>query len=89
MESDYKYPVNIGSSEMVSINDLVAMISKTANKKVTLKYIKGPMGVRGRNSENTLIEEKLGWSPDYPLKKGIEKTYKWINKQVFSSSCLA
>ena len=86
MDSDYKYPVNIGSSEMVSINNLVAMISKTANKKVTLKHIKGPMGVRGRNSENTLIKEKLGWSPDYPLKKGIEKTYEWINKQVFLSS---
>ena len=87
MDSDYKYPINIGSSELVSINDLVTMVSKIANKKVTVKHIEGPIGVRGRNSDNTLIKEKLGWAPNYPLKKGIKKTYEWITKQVRLSLC--
>lgn len=75
-------PVNIGSSEMVSINDLVKKVSRIAKKKVIIKNIPGPMGVRGRNSDNTLIEKKLKWKPSLPLIKGLEKTYKWIEEQV-------
>jgi len=79
MDSDFIGPVNIGSDEMVSINQLAKIAMKIANKKLSVKHIPGPLGVRGRNSDNNLIKEKLNWAPSYPLKKGIEKTYKWIN----------
>ena len=83
MESkDFFGPVNIGSEEMVSINQLAEMAMNIAGKKLIIKHIPGPLGVRGRNSDNSLIKEKLGWAPNYPLIKGIEKTYKWINQQV-------
>tara|TARA_Y100000310_G_C20671621_1_gene810612 strand:- start:758 stop:1756 length:999 start_codon:yes stop_codon:yes gene_type:complete len=82
MESDFIGPVNIGSDEMVTINNLVKITSEVANKKIFIKHIEGPLGVRGRNSENTLIKEKLGWAPNYTLKEGMEKTYKWILKQI-------
>lgn len=75
-------PVNIGSEEMVSINELAQMAMDIAGKKMTIEHIPGPLGVRGRNSDNRLIKEKLGWEPNYPLKKGMETTYSWINKQV-------
>ena len=74
--------LNVGSDEMVSINALVAMIAGVANKSVRLKHIPGPLGVRGRNSDNRLIAEKLGWRPREPLLRGIEKTYPWIAAQV-------
>lgn len=79
---DFHGPVNIGSEEMVTINQLAEMVMKAANKKLTLKHITGPLGVRGRNSDNKLIKESLGWAPDYPLIKGLEKTFNWINEQV-------
>lgn len=82
MNSNFKGPVNIGSEEMVTINKLVDITCEVANKKVIKKHIPGPLGVRGRNSCNKLIQEKLSWSPSYPLKAGIEKTYKWILEQV-------
>ncbi len=82
MKSDFTGPVNIGSDEMVSINQLAEMVMSVANKQVTIKHIPGPLGVRGRNSDNTLIKEKLGWAPSQPLKEGITKTYEWISKQV-------
>jgi len=82
MDSDFIGPVNIGSEEMVTINQLAGMIMDIADKKLSIKHIPGPLGVRGRNSDNKLIKEKLGWEPNYPLKKGLEKTYNWINKQV-------
>jgi GDP-D-mannose 3', 5'-epimerase len=82
MDSDYSGPVNIGSDEKISINGLVKMVSEIGGKEINIKHIEGPTGVRGRNSENSLIEEKLGWKPDYPLKKGIEKTYSWIKEQI-------
>lgn len=82
MDSEFLGPVNIGSDEMISINNLALMVAEIAGKKVILKHIPGPLGVRGRNSDNTLIKEKLGWAPNYPLKKGMEKTYKWIEEQV-------
>ena len=86
MESDFIGPVNIGSEEMISINDFAKLIAKIANKKINLKNIPGPEGVRGRNSDNDLIFEKLGWKPNQPLSDGIEKTYLWINDQVNKSS---
>jgi len=80
--SGFVGPVNIGSEEMVTINQLAEMIMKIAGKKLTIKHIPGPLGVRGRNSDNRLIKEKLGWEPSQPLVKGLEKTYAWISEQV-------
>ena len=85
MKSDFQEPVNIGSEEMVSINELAEMAMEIAGKKLTINHIPGPLGVRGRNSDNKLINEKLGWEPDYPLRKGLEKTYAWIAKKVEES----
>jgi len=85
MESDWTGPVNIGSDEMVTINQLSDYVSEVAGKKITRMHIPGPLGVAGRNSDNNLIHEKLGWSPSEPLKKGLEKTYKWVKEQVDKS----
>ena len=82
MRSDFSGPVNIGSEEMVSINQLVEIISKIAGKKINIKNIDGPLGVRGRNSDNKLIKEKLSWSPSLPLEYGLKHTYEWIEKQI-------
>lgn len=81
MDSDFIGPVNIGSEEMVSINQLAKMIMEIAGKNLTIKHISGPLGVRGRNSDNRLIKEKLGWAPSRPLREGLEKTYQWIEKE--------
>lgn len=81
MESDFIGPVNIGSEEMVTINQLAEMVIEIASKKLCIRNIPGPLGVRGRNSDNKLIYEKLKWKPDYPLRKGLERTYQWIEKQ--------
>jgi GDP-D-mannose 3', 5'-epimerase len=85
MQSDFTGPVNIGSSEMVTINHLANLTMTIANKKLTVKHIPGPTGVRGRNSDNTLIQKELGWAPIKPLFDGLEKTYKWVNAQVNKS----
>lgn len=82
MESDFKDPINIGSDEMVTINELARLTMDVAGKKLNIKHISGPLGVRGRNSDNQLIKEKLNWGPNAPLRNGIEKTYKWIAAQV-------
>jgi len=82
--SDWTGPVNIGSDEIVSINQLAEMVMKIAGKKISIKHIPGPLGVRGRNSDNNLIEKKLGWRPAQPLVKGMEKTYTWVAEQVKS-----
>ena len=82
MESEVDVPVNIGSDEMISINDLAIKIMGYAQKNLTIKNIPGPEGVRGRNSDNKFIEKSLGWSPSWPLQAGIEKTYDWILSQV-------
>ena len=82
MESDFTGPVNIGSDEMVSINDLVNYVIDISGKMVNVKHIDGPTGVRGRNSDNNLIKEKLNWSPKQPLYEGLVKTYEWINKEI-------
>ncbi|MCX6732932.1 MAG: NAD-dependent epimerase/dehydratase family protein, partial [Candidatus Roizmanbacteria bacterium] len=82
MNSKFTGPVNIGSEEMISINDLADMVMKIAGKKIKIKHISGPLGVRGRNSDNRLIREKLNWEPSQSLIIGMEKTYHWISKQV-------
>ncbi len=78
-------PVNIGSEEMVTINELVDMTAKVSGKEITKKHIPGPLGVRGRNSENTLIREVLGWNYRQSLEEGLEKTYDWISEQIAKS----
>lgn len=85
MNSDFSGPVNIGSEEMVNINQLAEMILEIAGKKLTIKHIQGPLGVRGRNSDNKLIREKLRWEPNFTLKDGLKITYSWIKKQVEKS----
>ena len=82
MESDFTGPVNIGSEEMISINDLALMIAKIAGKEIKLKHIEGPQGVRGRNSDNTLIYNRLGWKPHAFLSDGMVKTYQWVLSKV-------
>ncbi|VVM07971.1 NAD-dependent epimerase/dehydratase family protein [Methylacidimicrobium tartarophylax] len=82
MRSEFPGPVNIGSEEMIRINDLAQMIAQVAGKKISIRHIPGPLGVRGRNSDNRLIREKLGWAPSQPLEKGIALTYAWISEQV-------
>jgi len=82
MESDFTGPVNIGSNEMVSINQLAYLVMDVADKKLSLHHVPGPLGVRGRNSDNRLIAQKLGWSPSRPLREGLEKTYSWIQRQI-------
>jgi len=86
MESDFTGPVNIGSDEMVTINQLAEMTADIAGKKLSLTHIDGPLGVRGRNSDNRMIEEKLGWRPTQSLRVGMEKTYAWIAEQVTKKS---
>jgi GDP-D-mannose 3',5'-epimerase len=82
MGSDFVGPVNIGSEEMVTINQLAEMAMSIAGKKLSIRHIAGPLGVRGRNSDNRLIRERLGWEPTRPLREGMEKTYAWISAQV-------
>jgi nucleoside-diphosphate-sugar epimerase len=82
MESDFSGPVNIGSEEMITINDLAKLVMDIAGKKLNIKNIDGPTGVRGRNSDNDLIREKLGWEPKLDLRQGLERTYPWIAEQV-------
>lgn len=88
IDSEVTGPFNIGSEEMISINGLAELIMKIAGKKVLIKNIPGPQGVRGRNSDNHLIYEKIGWKPSRPLKDGIVKTYNWIKEQVDNFSSL-
>jgi hypothetical protein len=83
MESDFTGPVNIGSEEMVTINRLAEIAIKLSGKNLTIKNVDVKQkGVRGRNSDNKLIKEKLGWEPNMPLEKGMDITYQWINEQV-------
>ena len=82
MQSDFDEPINIGSEEMVSINQLVDTTAKVSGKDVTINHIDGPLGVRGRNSNNDLIREKLNWNYAMTLEQGISKTYDWIEKQL-------
>ena len=81
MNSEFSQPVNIGSEEMVSINQFAEMIIGISDKTVTIKNIPGPIGVRGRNSDNALIKKSIGWAPSAPLIDGLTKTYQWIVKK--------
>jgi len=82
MESEFMGPVNIGSEEMVTINELVATVARVAGKTININHIEGPLGVRGRNSNNDLIREKLNWDYGMSLEDGIRKTYDWISDQI-------
>ena len=87
MYSNIEEPINLGSSEMVSINQLVDIVEDIAGYKLERKYdLDAPKGVRGRNSENTLIKQYLNWEPSIPLRKGMKKTYDWIKEQVLNDS---
>jgi len=80
--SDFTGPVNIGSDEMVTIDRLAQMAMTVDRKKLTINHVPGPVGVRGRNSDNKLIKEKLNWAPSQPLQIGVEKTYNWIKEEI-------
>ena len=93
MDSDFTGPVNIGSDEMISINNLTQMVIEISGKSLKINNIYGeafdakygfkcPVGVMGRNSDNRLIREKLGWAPSEPLREGMKRLYKWINEQI-------
>jgi GDP-D-mannose 3',5'-epimerase len=82
MESDFAGPVNIGSEEMISINGLAELVMAIAGKELSIRHISGPLGVRGRNSDNKLIAERLGWKPSRPLHEGLHQTYDWIHSQI-------
>ena len=93
MRSDFMGPVNIGSEEMIAINDFAQMAIDVAEKDLTIYNIQGedfeakyghacPVGVRGRNSDNAIIREQLGWDYSQPLREGMEKTYAWIKSQI-------
>jgi len=86
MRSEFEGPVNIGSDEMVTINELVGITKVLSGKKFTVRHIDGPQGVRGRNSDNALIKKKLGWVPSMELKVGIAQNYEWINSQIDNHS---
>jgi nucleoside-diphosphate-sugar epimerase len=82
MQSDFPQPLNLGQDRMVTINELADMIAGIAGVSIRKKHIDGPMGVRGRNSDNTLLKKVLGWEPQVSLEKGLEITYNWIEGQV-------
>jgi GDP-D-mannose 3',5'-epimerase len=82
MQNDFVGPVNIGSEEMISINEFAQLVARISGKSITIKNIDGPTGVRGRCSDNTIIEDKLGWKPNLNLRQGTERTFSWIESQV-------
>ncbi len=88
MESNVSSPLNIGSEEMVTINELAKRVMEIAGKDLTLRHISGPLGVRGRNSDNRLIRQTLGWAPREPLRAGLQRTYRWIDAQVRANSAV-
>ena len=85
LRSDVAEPLNIGSEEMVSINQLAHMVADIAGKTIALNHVPGPLGVRGRRSDNRRIAQKLGWAPSAPLVQGLEKTYAWIEANIRDS----
>ncbi len=82
MEADFSGPLNVGSAEMITIDQLVDLVIEISGKTLRKRYVAGPMGVRGRSSDNTLIRQVLGWAPSLPLKEGLRKTYAWIEQEV-------
>ena len=89
LRSDFAGPVNIGSEEMVTIDQLVDLVAEIAGKRIVKHHISGPVGVRGRNSDNRLIRDRLGWAPSASLRAGLEQTYAWIDAQVHGNARLA
>lgn len=89
MDSDFTGPVNIGSEEMVTINQLAEMVIGISGKKLRIRHVKGPLGVRGRNSDNRLIREKLSWAPSRPLTEGLAKAYDWVSAEVRRAESVA
>lgn len=85
LRSDVDVPLNIGSEQMVSINELAQLVIDISGKNLTIKNIEGPLGVRGRNSDNRLIKSRLKWAPSQPLQEGLETTYAWICRQLESA----
>lgn len=85
MQSDFSEPLNLGQDRMVSINELTDIIANIANVEIVKKYVDGPQGVRGRNSDNSKLREILGWEPQISLEDGLTKTYHWIEEQVRST----
>jgi nucleoside-diphosphate-sugar epimerase len=81
-QSEHQGPINIGSEEMISINDMAAMVMTIAGKKLTVRHIDGPLGVRGRNSNNDLARKVLGWDYETSLQEGLTRTYKWISEKI-------
>jgi GDP-D-mannose 3', 5'-epimerase len=86
MESDFPGPVNIGQDRLVSINQLVQLVSAAADYDVTINHVEGPQGARGRSCDNTLLRAQLGWEPCTPLEEGIRRTYEWVESQVYASA---
>ena len=82
MQSNFKKPLNIGSDEMITINGLAKMVISISGKNLTIDNIDGPVGVNGRCSDNQLVANVLNWKPNYPLKKGMEILYNWVNSQL-------
>ena len=82
MRSEHAFPINLGSDRMVTINQLAEIVADIAGIKITIKHISGPMGVRGRNSDNTRLREVLNWEPQMSLEEGLGRTYPWIEQQV-------
>lgn len=86
MRSDFREPLNLGQDRLISINELAEVIMEIAGVKLTTKHVDGPQGVRGRNSDNTLLRRVLGWSPEISLEEGLTRTYEWIESQVKASN---
>jgi nucleoside-diphosphate-sugar epimerase len=87
MDSDVEEPLNLGSDELVSINQLVDIVEEIAGVRLKRRYnVNAPKGVNGRNSDNTMISERLGWAPNVSLRVGLEKTYRWIYEQMTADS---
>ena len=86
MRSDYREPLNLGQDRLVTINELADLIMNIAGVKLDKKHIEGPQGVRGRNSDNTLLRKVLAWEPEVSLEEGLRRTYVWIEGQVKTSN---
>ena len=88
MQSDVTEPLNVGSAQLVTINELVSIVEEIAGLQLRRRYqLDAPQGVRGRNSDNTLIKERLGWEPEISLEDGLEKTYAWMYDDMTATRC--